>query len=449
MQNKGLTGKLIRFVVIFVLAMGLAVMAVLGAYMIGLRDMRMSREKQHSEIILETSKEAMAETAGKNHQVTESVNELMLAVEDNSNELLAKEKRAFRNSVFIGLAVLIGIIVISVIIVSRRAKKRARPVVHMAERLQNMTGDNFVFEMEDVYRTGDEVEVLAGSFVTMAERMRDYEDRLVRETAEKERVKTELALAAMIQSGLLPGSFPAFPDRPEFNICASMTPAKEVGGDFYDFFFAGEDYLAMVMADVSGKGIPAALFMMMAKSMIRNRTMAERDPKKVLEDVNNMICADNREGMFVTAWIGVLNIHSGVLTASNAGHEYPVFMPPGGPFEIIKDKHGLVIGEMRNMKYTDYEILMEPGAKLFIYTDGVPESANEDGELFGMERLLDAVSKKEDASAEEILKCVEREVGSFAGNAEQFDDLTMLCIEYFGEKQEGEKAVNAENRKVI
>ncbi len=211
-----------------------------------------------------------------------------------------------------------------------------------------------------------------------------------------------------------------------------MTPAKEVGGDFYDFLLIDHDHLAMVIADVSGKGVPAAMFMMMAKSLIQSEIMAKRDAKKVLEDVNNMIFANNREEMFVTVWIGILDLKTGVLTASNGGHEYPVFKSPDGPFEIIKDKHGFVIGGKKNLKYTDYEILMKPGSKLFVYTDGVPEATNAKGELFKMERTLEAVNKNADGSAKEILSGVESEVRDFVGSAEQFDDLTMLCVEYFG-----------------
>jgi sigma-B regulation protein RsbU (phosphoserine phosphatase) len=250
--------------------------------------------------------------------------------------------------------------------------------------------------------------------------------------SEKERVRAELGLATKIQADMLPSKFPAFPDRTEFDIYASMTPAKEVGGDFYDFFFAGEDKLAMVMADVSGKGVPAAMFMMMAKTMIQSQLIAKGDPGTVLCDVNNLICANNREKMFVTVWVGILDLNTGLLTAANAGHEYPIIKEPEGPFEVLKDKHGFVLGGKKNMKYKAYEIQMKPGSKLFVYTDGVPEAMNEKGELFGMERTLAAVNGAASSSPEDILENVARMVGEYVGSAEQFDDLTMMCIEYLG-----------------
>ena len=210
--------------------------------------------------------------------------------------------------------------------------KIIKPINVMTDRLEGMTGDAFVFEMDDVYRTGDEIEVLANTFGKLSDQMKDYLRRILTMTAEKERVNTELALATRIQADMLPNRFPAFPDRPEFDLFASMTPAKEVGGDFYDFFFVDPDHLALVMADVSGKGIPAAMFMMMAKNVIQTQTMTGHSPKQVLTDVNNQICANNRERMFVTVWLGILDLKTGVLTAANAGHEYPILKSSEGSF---------------------------------------------------------------------------------------------------------------------
>ena len=247
--------------------------------------------------------------------------------------------------------------------------------------------------------------------------------------------KAELDVANRLQADMLPNIFPAFPDRKEFNIYASMTPAKEVGGDFYDFFFVDRDHLALVIADVSGKGIPAAMFMMMAKSMIQTQVMTGHSPKQVLSDVNRLICANNRENMFVTVWLGILNIKTGVITASNAGHEYPIIKTPDGEFEILKDKHGFVIGGMARMKFTEYEQQMQPGSKLFVYTDGVPEATNSAEELFGLDRTVNALNRVKDSDPMEILKSVEHDVAEFVGGAEQFDDLTMLGLEYKGEEQ--------------
>ena len=281
--------------------------------------------------------------------------------------------------------------------------------------------------------TGDEIETVARSIEEMDGKLRSYIDENSRITAEKERVNTELALATRIQADMLPNIFPAFPDRTEFNIHAFMTPAKEVGGDFYDFFFVDHDHMALVIADVSGKGVPAAMFMMMVKSMIQTQVMSGHSPKDALETVNQLICDNNKEGMFISVWLGIVDVKSGVLIAANAGHEYPIIKKPGGNFEILKDKHGFVIGGMEGMKYTEYELLMEPGAKLFVYTDGVPEATDCHFDLFGMDRTLEALNSAADADPEGILKAVEDAVAEFVGRAEQFDDLTMLCFEYKGE----------------
>lgn len=280
--------------------------------------------------------------------------------------------------------------------------------------------------------TGDEIENLALTVKDMERDLQDHEQNLTRIAAEKQRISTELALANKIQADMLPNIFPAFPDRDEFNIYASMTPAKEVGGDFYDFFFIDHDRLAMVIADVSGKGIPAAMFMVMAKGIIETQCMSGKTPAEILADVNKMICAKNHEKMFVTVWLGILDLRSGELTAANAGHEYPVIKEPDSDFEVMHDKHGFVIGGFKRMKYEDYIIKMKPGSKLFVYTDGVTEATDADDRLFGVERTVLSLNKAKNASPQTLLETVDTDVREFAGDAEQFDDLTMMCVEYYG-----------------
>ena len=244
--------------------------------------------------------------------------------------------------------------------------------------------------------------------------------------------QSELNMANHIQASMLPSIFPAFPDRPDFDVYASMDPAKEVGGDFYDFFLIDETHLGIVMADVSGKGVPAALFMMISKILVQNYAMTGRSPAQVLQAVNDQICSNNREEMFVTVWLGVLDTETGKITAANAGHEYPVLMQAGGQFELVKDKHGFVIGGMDGMRYKEYELTLTPGSRLFLYTDGVPEATNAQREMFGTDRMLDALNEAPDAAPEMILKNVRKAVDGFVKAAEQFDDLTMLCVEYKG-----------------
>ena len=251
---------------------------------------------------------------------------------------------------------------------------------------------------------------------------------------EKERLDTELTMATRIQAETLPNIFPAFPERDDFNVYASMNPAKEVGGDFYDFFLLDDTHLGVVMADVSGKGVPAALFMMVSKILIQNIAMMGNKPAEVLKFVNNQLCTNNHEDMFVTVWYGCLDLETGILEAANAGHEYPVLKNADGSFELVKDKHGLVIGAMEGVKYRSYELQMTPGSKLFIYTDGVPEATNASNELFGTERLVHTLRMVETKSPKEIIKHVDAIVKNFVKEAPQFDDLTMLCLEYVGKK---------------
>ena len=285
-------------------------------------------------------------------------------------------------------------------------------------------------------RTGDEVEHLNLVMAQMEKDLSVYMEDLTRATKEEVRVRTELDMASQIQKGALPDSFPAFPDRQEFELYASMEPAKEIGGDFYDFFLIDDDHLCLVIADVSGKGVPAALFMMASKIILADNAIMEKSPSEILYDSNNAICANNKLEMFVTVWVGILEISTGKLSAANAGHEYPALKKAGSGFAIFKDKHSFVLGGQEGMKYKEYEIRLEPGDKLFVYTDGVPEAQDPDGNMFQMERMINALNEDPDASPEQILGNVRGSIGRFVREAEQFDDLTMLCLEYKGPQKD-------------
>ena len=287
-------------------------------------------------------------------------------------------------------------------------------------------------KLADVIRNRDEIGKLAGSIDRMEEQVARYVDQLTRVTAEKERIGTELSLANRIQAGMLPRIFPAFPDRRDFDIYASMTPAKEVGGDFYDFFLIDHDHLALVMADVSGKGVPAALFMMACKIMIHNIAMTGVSPRQILETTNNRICQNNNQEMFVTVWLGILDLRTGQMTAVNAGHEYPVVTRSGGGFELLKDRHGFVVGGLEGITYKEYELKLEPGQELFLYTDGVPEATNADKELYGTGRMMRILNSNPHLEPQQVLEKVKADVDSFVGCEPQFDDLTMLCLKYNG-----------------
>ena len=281
-------------------------------------------------------------------------------------------------------------------------------------------------------RNEDEIGVLAQSIDQMEEQVARYIENLTAITAERERIGTELDLAKRIQVAMIPHEFPPFPGRTEFDVYASMTSAKEVGGDFYDFFLIDEDHLCLLIADVSGKGIPGALFMMASKIILESCAMLGRSAAEILNKTNEAVCSKNQAEMFITVWLGILEISTGKLTAVNAGHEYPVVKTADGVFEIFKDKHGIVVGGMEDIQYKEYELQLEKGTKLFVYTDGVPEATDAQNRMFGSRRMLEALNEKPDATPQEVLESIHRAVDVFLDGAEQFDDMTMLCLEYHG-----------------
>ena len=259
----------------------------------------------------------------------------------------------------------------------------------------------------------------------------------------EDRIRAELALAHAIQSSALPSVFPPFPERHEFNLYASMTPAKEVGGDFYDFFLVDEDHLALVIADVSGKGIPAALFMMKSKTLLKELTEAGLTPAEVLQQTNRKLCEGNEAEMFVTVWLGLLTISTGSMVCSNAGHEYPAVYRAGKGWELFRDRHGLVLAAMEQARFTEYEVTLAPGDKLFVYTDGVAEATNAEQELYGTDRMLAALKKTDGLDVKDTLEAIHQDVDSFVGEAPQFDDITMLLL-VLPEKQKGADDTNYE-----
>lgn len=291
----------------------------------------------------------------------------------------------------------------------------------VVSKLQSMSRNNEIGELsEDV--------------IDLAQSIDRYIARIEKITEEKSRIDSELNLAKNIQASMLPQNFPPFPDRNEVDIYALMEPAKMVGGDFYDFFFIDDDHLALLIADVSGKGIPAALFMMICIVILKNSLRLSKSISKALANTNEAICSNNTNEMFVTVWMGILEISTGKLTAANAGHEYPATRRKDGSYELIKDKHGFVVGGMRHIKYEEYEIQMEPGDKIYVYSDGVPEANNKDKEMFGTARLLDALNSATESTPKEDISNVKSAIAEFVQEEEQFDDVTMLCFEYKGKE---------------
>lgn len=286
-------------------------------------------------------------------------------------------------------------------------------------------------ELEKI-RTGDEIQTLSETLLKMERDINHYIDNLTKVTAEKERIGAELNVATQIQADMLPRIFPAFPGRQEFDIFATMNPAKEVGGDFYDFFLTDSDHLALVVADVSGKGIPAALFMVISKTLIKNQAQMGDSPAQILQAVNDQLCENNEAEMFVTVWLGILEISTGKLTAVNAGHEYPIMKKDGGEYEMLDDPHGFVMGVMPGMQYQEYEIWMHKGDSIYVYSDGAPDAVNAEEEQFERERLLASLNRIPGASPSELLGQVKGDIDRFVGEAAQFDDITMLCMRYCG-----------------
>ena len=250
-------------------------------------------------------------------------------------------------------------------------------------------------------KTGDEIEELANAVVQMDGDLREYISELSAVTAEKERIGAELNVANRIQASMLPRIFPPFPDRKEFDLHAFMMPAKEVGGDFYDFFMTDKDHIALVMADVSGKGIPAALFMVISKVLIKTSVQAGLSPAEALSKVNSQLLDGNDTGMFVTVWLAVIDIRTGEGIAANAGHEHPALKKNGTGYEMVKYKHSPAISTIDGINFTEHEFRLEPGESVFVYTDGVTEATDSNLELFGEERLVEVLNRNSDAAPED------------------------------------------------
>ncbi len=342
-----------------------------------------------------------------------------------------REVRAYLNSclrtmLLIALAV-VSLAIICYIYFVRRTV--AAPIGKLADFTNEITESGRFENQRIQIRTGDEIEELGNSFNFMLQELEHYIDDLSKATAEKERIGAELDIAAHIQASMLPCIFPAFPEREEFEVYATMNPAKEVGGDFYDFFMVDETHVAIVMADVSGKGVPAALFMVIGKTLIKDHTLPGRNLGDVFTRVNNLLCESNSEGLFITAFEGVLDLVTGEFTYVNAGHEIPFICHAGGAYEPYKIRPGFVLAGMEGMHYRMGSITLGEGDKIFQYTDGVTEATSADEELYGMERLGAVLNRCRDKSPEELLPEVKKDIDRFVGDAPQFDDITMLCLE--------------------
>ena len=337
----------------------------------------------------------------------------------------------------VAIAVLVITVAALIAIMLIVNKKALKPVIALSRHMSDFNADEGNLEEFAFVPSGDEIEAMAASYNGMVGDIKLYIANLAATTAEKERIGAELGVATRIQKSLLPCIFPAFPERSEFDIHATMFPAKEVGGDFYDFFLVDEYTLAVVVADVSGKGVPAALFMVIAKTLIKNNAQRSasgqmRTPGEVFEAVNNMLCENNAERMFVTALMAYIDLPSGKITFVNAGHNPPLIGRAGGAFEYLKIKPAIILAAFSGRTYGEYEAQLAVGDTLFMYTDGVTEAMNEKEELLGEAHLLDMVGKYKDLAVQGFIEAVKDEIDLFAGAMEQADDITMLAIRYRG-----------------
>ena len=346
----------------------------------------------------------------------------------------------FRKTIFMYMLIVVAAIFTITLIAlalfySYVGKNIIRPIGMLTkstgEMISNLESDK-VIDID--IHTGDEIEELADAVKKMDGDLRNYISRLSAVTAEKERIGTELNVAKRIQEGMLPSIFPPFPERDEFELYASMVPAKEVGGDFYDFFMVDDTHIALVMADVSGKGVPAALFMAISKVLLKTSVQAGRGPAETLERVNNRLLEGNDTGLFVTVWIAVIDITTGKGIAANAGHMHPVLRRRDRDYELIKYRHSPAVATIEGIKFSEHEFALEPGDLLFVYTDGVTEATNTEEELFGEERMIEILNLNKDVETEDLLPAVKEAIDGFVGEAPQFDDITMLIFKYQGDE---------------
>jgi sigma-B regulation protein RsbU (phosphoserine phosphatase) len=326
------------------------------------------------------------------------------------------------------------------------SKKFVTPIVKLTNGVKEIAKGDLDKKLD--IKTGDEIEVLADNVNNMTSELKLYMENLSKITAEKERIATELSVAKNIQAGMLPSVEPKFSDKKEFDLAATMTPAKEVGGDFYDFYMLDENRLVVTVADVSGKGVGAALFMVISKTLLKDLAMIyssaysggkEPNLSAIMEWANKQLYDNNDQKMFVTVFFGILNLKTGEFVYVNAGHNPPlVCYQKDGEFSYVRnEKRNPIIGVSKKIKYREYRLTLTPGDKLFFYTDGVTEAMNSQRELYNETRLKTALDKvSSESSASKMLSTVYEDVKLHVGDAEQSDDMTMLGLVYKQKKVE-------------
>jgi sigma-B regulation protein RsbU (phosphoserine phosphatase) len=383
-------------------------------------DMQGSRDKFYSEvngINYITSFTSFPESFGMDWEI------VLIIPED---DFIGSIKKANWQAVLISLCFL----TIAIILVWVLARGISRPIVNLTEEIKNIKDFPLALSSEDETA---EVADLKDAFNQMGDQLKEYMENLKETTAAKERIESELKIAHDIQMGILPKIFPAFPDRPEFDIYATLEPAKEVGGDLYDFFFMDDDHFCFTVGDVSGKGVPAALFMAITKTLIKTKATQGLKAENILIRVNEDLSLDNPSVMFVTLFLGILNVRTGELDYCNGGHNPPYLIHTNGSLEPMETTNGMALGVVEDFQYTSKRIVLEKGTTIFMYTDGITEAMSEREELFSEERLENELSVLKDKSTKEMAAGIMERIRIFSEGVPQFDDITMLMLRFYGE----------------
>lgn len=359
--------------------------------------------------------EVIAPAIANQEQIVSLTNTTIKSIDDSIKKT--------STAIFIVVIIALIMVILSSILLAERL---THPLSILTKGVRNISEGDLESVLE--VTTKDEIGTLAYSFNVMTRNLKNYITDLTNITAEKERIGAELNIATQIQGSMLPCIFPAFPDKIEFNIHALMHPAKEVGGDFYDFFLTDSNHLAIVIADVAGKGVPAALFMVITKTLIKNHAQAGESPAEIFTNTNRQLCENNEADMFVTAWMGILELDTGKFIYANAGHNPPLLKKANGQFEYLKSRPGFVLAGLEGLQYKQNEIYLDKNDVLFLYTDGVTEATNEENQLYSEKKLMNLLNKSKQTEPKEILKTVSTDINNFVKTAPQFDDITMLAI---------------------
>ncbi len=366
-------------------------------------------------------------------EITGPMDKMIADMDESTENMLAGLTRDSRRTALITILILLAFMTVAIVLVSLLARKRVAPIQHMTKAVSGFVGDDMAFEMEDIYKTGDEIEELANAFEIMSRKMKNYVHEIVEYTSDKERHETEMKAASQIQLQMLPKIEPDFCGKQEYELYAKMVPAKHVGGDMYDFFYLDDDHLVIMIGDVSGKGITAALFMALSKQMIKSQMLLHRGKvAEAITEANLRLCEESVDAMFVTVWLGVVTLSTGELEFANGGHLYAAVRRDGGDFVFEEDDHGMLLGGLDFAKYPLNKTTLHKGDMFYLYTDGVTEAHDSKDELFGDERLLKALNEAKDMPVEEIDNHVRSSVDAFANGLEQYDDITTLCFKYLG-----------------